>query len=170
MMSITRLEKAKRLLGCTGLAFLPSLGGAVARPGPWYRALKKPPLQPPSWVFAPVWMLLYLTMALAHYAFMSEAGEGRRRKGTLLQTAQLGLNAAWVPLFFGLERPGLAMADLAVLIAAARATQREFGKASPLAGKLLIPYLVWLCFAAYLNGGVCWLNRDRNRVKIASLR
>jgi len=160
-MTIDRQRKAKQLLGCAGLAFLPALGASVARPARWYRALKKPPLQPPSWVFGPVWMVLYVMMGLAHYAFLAEAREKGRHKGTLFQIAQLGLNAAWAPLFFGLKRPGVAMADLALLIGAARKTQREFGKASPLAGKLLIPYLAWLCFAAYLNGGICWLNRDR---------
>jgi tryptophan-rich sensory protein len=159
-MNIESREKAKRLLGCTALAFLPALGATVARPGPWYRALKKPPFQPPAWVFGPVWMALYLTMGLAHYAFMAKSGEESRRKGTLFQTAQLGLNAAWAPLFFGLKRPDAAMADLALLIVAAWTTQREFRKASPLAGRLLYPYLAWLCFAAYLNGGVCWLNRE----------
>ena len=59
------------------------------------------------------------------------------------------------------ERAGLRWWLAVLLIGAARKTQREFGKASPLAGKLLIPYLAWLCFAAYLNGGICWLNRDR---------
>jgi len=163
-MTTDRQEKAKQLLGCTGLAFLPALGAVVAQPGPWYQALKKPPLQPPSWVFGPVWMALYLMMGLAHYAFVRESTGEKRRRGTLFQVGQLALNAAWSPLFFGLKRPGLAMADLVLLMMAARKTQREFGKASPVAGKLLLPYLAWLCFAAYLNGGICWLNRKRNVV------
>src|SRR5689334_20665292 len=156
----TRRENPFLLLGCITLAFVPALGAVLSRPGPWYRSLKKPKLNPPSFVFAPIWSALYLCIGLAHYRFLLARSTGHRNKGNLFYGLQLALNAAWTPIFFGLRRPKLALIDLALLLLAVAATEREFARCSPAARKLLSPYLVWLCFATYLNAGICVLNRE----------
>lgn len=146
------------LAGCVALAFVPALAGLVARPDKWYRRLRKPPLQPPAFIFAPVWTILYLSIGLAHYRFLSTKSNRDRSAGNALYALQLSLNAAWTPLFFGLRAPRLALADLMLLLAAASATEQQFRRVSTDAARLFLPYLGWLTFASYLNGGICALN------------
>lgn len=131
--------------------------GARFTPGPWYEALHKPPLNPPSWVFGPVWTVLYVTIAVAAWLVW------RARPASTLPLAlwctQLLLNAAWSPLFFGLERPGLALVDISVLLPTVVATAVSFHRVLPRAGVLFVPYIAWVAFAAYLNAGLWLLNR-----------
>ena len=90
-------------LACVGLA---SFFGAQFVPGAWYEALQKPPLNPPNWIFAPVWSALYLAVAVAGWLVWRSGPTSRLPLA--LWGSQLALNAAWSWLFFGLERPGLA--------------------------------------------------------------
>ncbi|KAI0482930.1 TspO/MBR family protein [Xylariaceae sp. FL0804] len=129
-----------------------------------YAAMKQPPLRPPPSVFGPVWTLLYGLMGYAaHRAFnTTTALSSSSSTTTLMQTlyaAQLGLNLAWMPLFFGARRPALALADLAALVGLnAWLTSLYFGVGDDVAGWCQVPYLAWLGFAAYLNLGVGHLN------------
>ena len=134
-----------------------ALFGAQFTPGAWYEALRKPPLTPPSWIFAPVWSALYLGIASAGWLVW----RARPRLGPPLFAwgGQLVLNAAWSLLFFGLQRPGLALLEILVLLAAVGATTAEFFRIRPLAGWLFVPYAAWVSFAAYLNAGLWYLNR-----------
>jgi len=131
--------------------------GAVFQPGEWYQALRKPPLTPPNWIFAPVWSALYLAIALAAWLVW------RERPGwsapLALWTGQLALNALWSLLFFGLHLPGLALLEIGLLLALVVATARAFSRVRPLAGGLLAPYVAWVAFACYLNAGLWLLNR-----------
>lgn len=130
--------------------------GAIFTPGPWYESLRKPPGTPPDWVFAPAWSLLYVAIAVAGWLVW------RTRRDAVALGAwgvQLVLNAAWSYLFFGLQRPGLALLEIALLLAAIAVTTLAFYRVRPAAGLLFVPYAAWVAFAAYLNAGVWHLNR-----------
>lgn len=144
------------------LAFILLVGaaavfGAQFEPGVWYEGLRKPPLTPPNWVFAPAWSLLYLGIALAGW-LVWRAGKNRVWPLALWGT-QLALNAAWSFLFFGLQRADLALLEIGVLLAFIVATGVSFFRVRPAAGALFAPYAAWVAFAAYLNTGVWFLNR-----------
>lgn len=129
--------------------------GFVAAPGEWYAALAKPPFNPPAWVFAPVWTLLYVLIAIAGWRVWQR---DRRSRPMLLWWAQLALNFAWTPVFFGAHAIGLALFVILMLLAAilgfiATAWQRD----RP-AAWLFAPYAAWVAFAAVLNGSIWLLN------------
>jgi tryptophan-rich sensory protein len=130
--------------------------GGLFMPGPWYESLEKPPLTPPNWVFGPVWTLLYISIAVAAWLVWRS---GHRSKPALtLWALQLVLNALWSLLFFGIERPDLALIDITVLLVILVATTVAFFRTNRLAGALLLPYVAWVAFAAYLNAGFLYLN------------
>lgn len=126
--------------------------------GEWYAGLAKPAWTPPGWVFAPVWTVLYGMMAAAAWLVWKGRGFSGARLALALFGAQLGLNVAWTWLFFGLQRPGLAAVDIALLWAAILATVLAFWRFRRLAGVLLVPYLAWVTFAAALNLEIWRLN------------
>jgi tryptophan-rich sensory protein len=125
----------------------------------WYASLTKPSFNPPSWVFGPVWTVLYAAMAVAAWrVWIAPADEGQRSRALMLFWAQLALNAAWSPLFFGLERPGLAFVVILAMVALIAATMVAFFRIDRSAGWLFVPYLAWVSFAAVLNGAIYRLN------------
>lgn len=129
----------------------------------WYPGLRKPPGTPPGWVFGPVWTTLYVLMAVAAWLVWREYGAGAR-PALLVFFGQLSLNIAWTAIFFGSRRfgsrrPWLAFAEIVVLWLAVAATVAIFASLVPVAGLLLVPYWLWVTFAAYLNLGICRLNR-----------
>lgn len=128
-------------------------------PGAWYAGLEKPSWNPPAWVFAPVWTALYALMAVAGWLVWRQPGRLTLRRLALGAFAvQLVLNGAWSWLFFGLHRPGLALAEIVVLWLAIVATTLLFWRVRPLAGGLLLPYLAWVSFAVALNAALWRLN------------
>lgn len=131
--------------------------GAQFMPGAWYADLRKPPLNPPNWVFGPVWSVLYLAIAVSGW-LVWRARPASPRPLTLW-VAQLALNAAWSFLFFGLRRPGAALLEILVLSAVLVVTTESFLRVRRLAGLLFVPYAAWVGFAAYLNAGIWYLNR-----------
>jgi tryptophan-rich sensory protein len=150
-----------RDLGALGifvaLVFLTAFFGSQFQPGPWYEALQKPPLNPPSWVFAPVWSVLYLSIAVAGWLVWRARPASARPLA--LWGIQLVLNAAWSLLFFGLHLPGLALVEIVLLLTLLTVTTALFFRVRTLAGTLFLPYLVWVSFAAYLNAGLWYLNQ-----------
>ncbi len=156
-----KLKKAAGLLGFVTACLLAGRLGSLATESSrttWYAALDKPALNPPDWVFAPVWITLYILMAAAGWRLWVCGGKGKAGS-MLLFALQLGLNCLWSFLFFGLRVPLAAFADilaleicLAVLIARAWRLDR-------ISAYLLAPYLLWVGFAAYLNAAIWWLNR-----------
>ncbi|KAI1499391.1 TspO/MBR family-domain-containing protein [Biscogniauxia marginata] len=124
-----------------------------------YLAIKQPPLRPPPSVFGPVWTVLYgLTGYAAHRAVTSSSSTSPSGLIKTLYAAQLGLNLAWMPLFFKLRRPALALADVVSLLGANAYLAYLYFRVDAVAGWCALPYLAWLSFAAYLNTGVGHLN------------
>ncbi|MBP4142921.1 tryptophan-rich sensory protein [Flavobacterium sp. I-SCBP12n] len=127
----------------------------------WYPTLVKPSFNPPNWIFAPVWSLLYVMMGVAaglvwnRLEFEKEAV----KKALIFFAIQLGLNALWSYLFFGLHNPMLAGLEIIVLWLMIYETYVQFGKINKIAGYLFLPYLAWVSFAAVLNASIWWLNK-----------
>jgi tryptophan-rich sensory protein len=136
----------------------PALGSATG-PGEWYLQLQKPSWNPPGWVFGPVWTVLYVTMAVAAWMVWRRGSLRTQRLPLGLFLGQLALNALWTPLFFGLRNPGLALVDIALLWLALLATIAAFWRTHRVAAALLLPYLAWVSFAAFLNFTIWQLNR-----------
>ncbi|CAH0334575.1 Tryptophan-rich protein TspO [Flavobacterium sp. CECT 9288] len=127
----------------------------------WYPTLIKPSFNPPNWIFAPVWSTLYAMMGVAAGFVWSEikSNEEVVKKALIFFLIQLGLNALWSYLFFGLHNPMLAGLEIIVLWLMIYETYVQFSKINKIAGYLFIPYLAWVSFAAVLNGSIWWLNR-----------
>lgn len=128
----------------------------------WYSGLAKSSLNPPGWVFGPVWTILYTLMGVSLYrAWMRarRAGPGEVRVSFAPFWVQLALNTAWSLVFFGLRQPLGALLTLAALLAAIAATMRGFARVDRAAAWLLAPYAAWVAFAGILNASIWWLNR-----------
>ncbi len=124
-----------------------------------YASMAKPPLSPPAWVFPVAWTALYLLMGLASWLVAGAAVTEDTKQMTLsLYAVQLAANFLWPLLFFGLERYVLALLWLVVLLVLVLLTRRQFRCLDRRAGALLTPYVLWLCFALYLNLGAAILN------------
>ena len=146
------------LLGWLALCYGAALIGAQFMPGEWYAALEKPTWTPPDWLFGPVWTVLYGMMAVAAWLVWKEFGFRAASGSLVLFVGQLGLNSAWSWVFFGLHRPGLALFNLVALCVVVAGLAFIFWKRIRLAGGLLVPYLLWISFAAALNFEIWRLN------------
>lgn len=124
-----------------------------------YRDLNQPPLAPPGWVFPVVWSVLYLLMGYASYRVLTAGADKQQTKQALIAYGvQLFLNFLWSPVFFGLQWRLTAFWVLLLLWAAIYITIRRFSRIDERAGDLLLPYILWVTFAGYLNLGVYFLN------------
>ena len=137
------------------------VGGYLMRQGDpgWYDGLAKPSFNPPGWVFAPVWSVLYLLMGVSAWLIWRSSVGSARRRALLLFVVQLALNGIWSFLFFGLRSPGWAAPEIVLLWCAIVATLLAFAKINRLAAGLLAPYLLWVSFAVALNLAIWNLNR-----------
>lgn len=125
----------------------------------WYVFLHKPQLAPPNWVFAPVWTLLFLLMGTAAFLIWKKGLERRDVKIALgIFIGQLALNTLWSIIFFGLHNPGAALVEIILLWLAIVVAIIAFTKISKPAAWLLVPYILWVSFAAYLNYSIWLLN------------
>ena len=150
----------RSLLGFLALTAAAAAVGALVEPGSWYASIDKPDLTPPDAVFGPVWGALYLMIAVAGWLLWQIRDTSPAARVALgLWLFQLLLNALWSGLFFGVHRLGLAFAEILVLWLAILATIAVSWRARPSAGMLLIPYFLWVGFAAWLNGTIWLLNR-----------
>lgn len=138
------------------------LSGTVTRSAilDWYPTLIKPGFNPPNWIFAPVWTVLYIMMGVAAGLVWDRIDYDKEtvKKALVFFIIQLGLNASWSYLFFGLHNPMLAGLEIILLWLMIYETYMQFDKINKVAGYLLIPYLAWVSFAAVLNGSIWWLN------------
>lgn len=152
--------KLGSLFACIVLCLLAgAIGSYFTTPsiGNWYTNLNKPFFNPPSWVFAPVWTILYIVMGLALYLIWTHQHKQRTRALAIF-VFQLALNVLWSVFFFGLKSPWLAFGEILVLWLAIYFTIRKFAHIYKPAGRLLLPYLAWVTFATLLNLAVALLN------------
>ena len=156
------------LAGIIGSIFTtPSIAG-------WYATLVRPTLNPPAWVFGPVWTTLFALMGISLFLIWKSdpsVAPKERRRGGILFFIQLVLNTLWSIIFFGLHNPGMAFVEIIFLWLAILAAIIAFAKISPpsssiwtteghgkLAAWLLVPYILWVSFAMYLNFSIWMLN------------
>jgi len=156
-------SKHKQILGLTGwliLCFATSVVGAVAsiQAKSFYSQLAQPEWAPPPWLFGPVWTVLYALMAIAAWLVWRSGGFRTNRIALSLFLVQLVLNALWSWFFFAWHRGALAFADIVLLWILIVVTLVSFWRVRPLAGTILIPYLLWVSFASVLNYSVWQLN------------
>jgi tryptophan-rich sensory protein len=144
---------------CLGIGYF---AGMVTQNGieTWYSTIEKPSFNPPNWLFAPVWTVLYICIAVAGGIIWDKIDTHPLAKKALLYFAiQLILNTVWSFLFFGLKNPLIALIEIIVLLLVIYETYILFSKINKTAGYLFIPYLLWVSFAMFLNASIWWLNR-----------
>ncbi|MEO0999335.1 MAG: TspO/MBR family protein [Pseudomonadota bacterium] len=141
-------------LACAGAAST----GALFQPGEWYRRIAKPDWTPPDWLFPIAWTILYALIAYSGWR-VSLTGDPAAAAGLGFWAAQLVFNATWSPVFFGLRRPGPALAILVAMWGSILLTIGTFAAVDLIAAILLVPYLVWVSFAGALNWWI-WRNNS----------
>jgi translocator protein len=131
----------------------------------WYAGLRKPPYNPPNWIFPAVWTLLYGTMGYSSHLVARVAVETLRQPQYLvakqalgIYSLQLGVNLLWTPLFFGQRNPRASLLDIGMLVGLVGSMTLLFAESDALAGWLCVPYLGWVGFATYLNYSILELN------------
>ncbi|PKM87346.1 TspO protein [Candidatus Falkowbacteria bacterium HGW-Falkowbacteria-2] len=157
--------KKKDYLLLAGSVLVSLAAGAIGSrftttgPGTWYELIEKPFFNPPGWIFGPVWTILYILMGVALYLVLKQDW----KKPEVFQAVkiffiQLGFNILWSYFFFGLKNPRLAFLEIIALLLAIVATMIAFARVDKRAMKLLIPYLLWVLFASFLNYTIWQLN------------
>jgi tryptophan-rich sensory protein len=158
MNKITRISAV--VVTCLAVGYF---SGMVTRSAiiTWYPTLAKPNFNPPNWVFAPVWSMLYTMMGVAAGLVWNriEQEAAAVKSALIFFSIQLVLNALWSFLFFGLKNPMLSGIEIIILWLMIYETYTKFAKINKIAGYLFIPYLLWVSFAMVLNGSIWWLNR-----------
>jgi tryptophan-rich sensory protein len=164
--SITRREpRRKRWLALAGFIGVSMAAGVIGSlftsqsVATWYPTLTKPPLNPPSWVFGPVWTTLYALMGTSAWLIWQKRDRPGAKRVLGLFGAQLALNTAWSGLFFGLQSPVAGLVGILPLAGMIGAYTVSSWRISRGASALFWPYLGWVSFASYLNAGLWWLNR-----------
>jgi tryptophan-rich sensory protein len=143
------------LAGIIGAVFTtPSITG-------WYAGIVKPAINPPAWVFGPVWTILFVLMGISAFLVWEKGLERRDVQIALgIFIGQLVLNTLWSIIFFGLHSPGGALVEIMFLWLIILATIGMFYKISKAAAWLLVPYILWVSFASYLNYAIWILNKS----------
>ena len=128
----------------------------------WYQNLKKPKLNPPNWIFGPVWTLLYLMIGYSAYLIWNKHKQFSldHKYAWFVYIIQLVLNYSWTPVFFGLKKLYYALIIIIGLAASICLNSYLFYNIEPLAGILFIPYFAWVSFATYLNYSIWFLNSN----------
>lgn len=125
----------------------------------WYATLRKPFFTPPNWVFSPVWISLFIVMGISLFIVWRRRDSPQFKSALIFFFVQLILSILWSAAFFGLRSPFLGLIDIVLLWIAILLTIQNFFKVSKMAGLLLLPYLLWISFAALLNFFLWVLNR-----------
>ena len=162
MAVVTKHKKILGLLGWLIVSFLAAAIGAAAsiQAGSFYTTLIRPDWAPPAGIFGPVWTVLYVLIGLAAWMVWKVNGFRTAKFALTLFVVQLACNALWSWLFFSWHLGGLAFADILLLWILIVITLVSFWRIKALAGALLLPYLVWVTFAAFLNYSVWQLNHQ----------
>jgi len=158
-----KLSIVIKLVVCLALTFSAALIGSIftsTAVTDWYATLNKPLFTPPDWLFGPVWTILYLLMALSAFIVWQKGfDKSAIRIALILYLLQLILNALWSVIFFGLKMPMIAFIEILLLWIAIGLTILAFARISITAFLLLLPYILWVSFAAVLNFSIWLLNR-----------
>jgi len=159
MSNIKYLKLAASIVICLSAGAIGSVFTSSSVGG-WYRTLAKPSFNPPAWLFAPVWTLLYITMGISLFLVWTSrnAARTRIRIALFFFSIQLLLNFLWSVFFFGLKSPLLGFIDILLLWATIMVTMLSFKKISQLSSCILVPYLLWVTFAAVLNYSILAMN------------
>jgi len=144
------LKLVASVILCQLAGFLGSLFTTPAIPT-WYATLKKPFFTPPNWIFGPVWISLFILMGISLFYVWRRPDHPQFKKALIFFFVQLILNVLWSLAFFGLRLPLLGLMDIILLWMVILLTIQHFLKVSKFAGALLLPYLIWISFAALLN-------------------
>ncbi len=158
---MTLSNKSKLVVAIVGSQLAGIIGSVFTAPAiaGWYTTIVKPELNPPAWVFGPVWTTLFALMGIAAFLVWKQGLERRDVRIALgLFVGQLALNTLWSILFFGLQNPGAAFIEIIILWFAILATIVAFARISRPAAWLLVPYILWVSFASYLNFSIWMLN------------
>ena len=152
-----------KLALCIGFCFVFAFAGSTFTPVPgsewYYHVLQKPSWNPPDWLFPPAWSILFLLMGVALYLVVQQGSEQKKNMGALIVFGvQLLLNLGWSAVFFGLHSPLYGLMVIVPLWLSILLTIVKFKAIYPLSGYLLIPYLLWVTFASYLNFTIWQLN------------
>ena len=145
------------LILCQLAGFIGALFTTPAIPT-WYATLRKPFFTPPNWIFSPVWISLFILMGISLFFVWRRPEHPKFKIALIFFFVQLILNTLWSVAFFGLKSPLLGLVDIVLLWIAILLTIQNFLKVSKMAGLLLLPYLLWVSFAALLNFSLWFLN------------
>lgn len=144
---------------CLAAGFIGSLFTTTG-PDSWYSNINKPSFNPPGWIFGPVWTLLYILMGISLYLVWQKGiADPHVKIALLIFAVQLVLNIMWSILFFGMQSPMLALIEIVLLWVFILLTITHFYPISRTAAYLLIPYILWVSFAAILNFSIFMLNK-----------
>lgn len=162
---MTKITRQKQIVGLAGwlvVCFISAAVGSAAsiQAGSFYAELVRPEWAPPPSVFGPVWTVLYTLMGISAWLVWRERGFMAAGPALTLFLVQLALNALWTWLFFAWQRGALAFIDILLLWVLIVATLITFWRIRPVAGALLVPYLLWVSFASALNYSVWQLNPE----------
>jgi tryptophan-rich sensory protein len=152
------LKLVASLILCQLAGLLGSLFTTPAIPT-WYQTLNKPSFNPPNWIFSPVWISLFILMGISLFMVWRRQDHPQVKTALIFFFVQLSLNVFWSVAFFGLKLPLLGLIDIILLWIAILLTIQNFLKVSKIGGLLLLPYLIWVSFAALLNFFLWILNR-----------
>jgi len=159
-----RKDRRPVMVASTAAVGVGLAGGLATEIGPWYVSLRKPSWQPPNWLFAPAWTIIFALTAAAAVRTWRATPDPAGRRGLLAAFATNGaLNIAWSVLFFRLRRPDWALAEVVALWLSILSLIVSCGRRSRLAGWMLSPYLAWVTFASALNLKIVQLNRPFGR-------
>jgi translocator protein len=135
-------------VGALGAAFAPGFSSSATQ---WYAGLAKPAWLPPNNWFGPIWLAMYVLMAIAAWTIWRERHHPDRTAAISAYGLQLLLNGAWAPMFFGLKNIDAGLFDVIALLMAIGWTLREFARIKARAAWILVPYFLWVCVAVAMN-------------------
>lgn len=153
------MEISWSLMAFLGINFIAAMSGGIFTPGKWYETLNKPSWQPPNWAFPAVWSVLYLLNAVSGWLIWKAVGlEGQGLISMIVYIGSLILNAGWSAIFFGMKRMKLALGEAILLWLSVALQIILFAQINKTAALILLPYLLWVSIAVYLNKTMIKLN------------
>lgn len=150
----------KMLIGAIVCVALGSASGlsTVSEINTWFQTINKPSWNPPNWIFGPMWTTLYILMGAAFGRIWHMSDSPAKKTAMIFFVVQFVLNLTWTPVFFGMHQISFALGIILVLLFLIMITIRQFMRLDKTAGMMLIPYVLWVTFASFLNYTIMTLN------------